>query len=166
MKKKVIALCAAVLALPLLTACGSGEDAAPAITISDPVVRSIDGMSMRNQETLKYMTGSFMTLANSSDKDVTLIGGVSDVAGMIEIHEVTDGNMTAMPEGLVIPAGGEVKLRMGGYHVMLMELAKKLVAGDEVTVTLEFDNGEKLDYTAPVKDIAMDDETYGREGGM
>ena len=120
MKKKVIALCAAILALPLLSACGLGEDAAPAITISDPVVRSIDGMSMRNPETMKFMTGSFMTLSNSSDKDVTLIGGVSDAAGMIEIHEVNDGNMTAMPEGLVIPAGGEVKLRMGGYHVMLM----------------------------------------------
>ena len=166
MKKKVIALCAAILALPLLSACGLGEDAAPAITISDPVVRSIDGMSMRNPETMKFMTGSFMTLSNSSDKDVTLIGGVSDAAGMIEIHEVNDGNMTAMPEGLVIPAGGEVKLRMGGYHVMLMELSKELVAGDEVTVILEFDNGEKVDYTAAVKDIAMDDETYGREGGM
>ncbi|CAN2176180.1 COG2847 Copper(I)-binding protein [Candidatus Nanopelagicaceae bacterium] len=166
MKKKVIALCAAILALPLLSACGLGEDAAPAITISDPVVRSIDGMSMRNPETMKFMTGSFMTLSNSSDKDVTLIGGVSDAAGMIEIHEVNDGNMSALPEGLVIPAGGEVKLRMGGYHVMLMELSKELVAGDEVTVTLEFDNGEKVDYTAAVKDIAMDDETYGREGGM
>lgn len=166
MKKKAIALCAAILALPLLSACGSSKDAAPAITISDPVVRSIDGMSMRNPETMKFMTGSFMTLSNSSDKDVTLIGGVSDAAGMIEIHEVKDGNMTAMPEGLVIPAGGEVKLRMGGYHVMLMELTKELTAGDEVTVTLEFDNGETVDYTAAVKDIAMDDETYGREGGM
>lgn len=166
MKKKVLALCAAVLAIPLLSACGASEDAAPAITISDPVVRSIDGMSMRNQETLKYMTGSFMTLSNTSDEDVSLIGGVSDVAGVIEIHQVTDGNMTAMPDGLLIPAGGEVKLRMGGYHVMLMELNRELVAGDEVTVTLEFSNGDKVEYTAPVKDIAMDDETYGREGGM
>jgi copper(I)-binding protein len=55
---------------------------------------------------------------------------------------------------------------MGGYHVMLMELTEKLAPGDEVDVTLEFSNGEKVDYTAPVKDIAMDDEVYGRAGGM
>ena len=85
---------------------------------------------------------------------------------MIEIHEVIDGVMTAMSGGLVIPAGGEVKLRMGGYHVMLMELADKLAAGDEVTVTLDFDNGDKVEYIAPVKEIAMDDEVYGVEGGM
>lgn len=153
-----------MLAISMLSACGSGESAAPAITISEPVVRSVDAISMQNPETMKFMTGSFMTLTNTSDEDVSLIGGVSDVAGIIEIHEISNGNMTAMPDGLVIPAGGEVKLRMGGYHVMLMELNRELVAGDEVTVTLEFDNGDKVDYTAPVKDIAMDDETYGVEG--
>jgi hypothetical protein len=33
-------------------------------------------------------------------------------------------------------------------------------------VTLEFSNGETLTYTAPVKEIAMDDEKYGVKGGM
>ena len=74
--------------------------------------------------------------------------------------------MVAMDGGLVIPANGSVELRMGGYHVMLMELNKNLVAGDEVDVTLEFSNGETLTYTAPVKEIAMDDEKYGVKGGM
>jgi copper(I)-binding protein len=107
-----------------------------------------------------------MTLTNSSDEDVTLVGGSSSVAGIIEIHEVIDGQMVAMDGGLVIPANGTVELRMGGYHVMLMELNKNLVAGDEVEVTLEFSNGETLTYTAPVKEIAMDDEKYGVKGGM
>ena len=166
MKKVFLSVIAAALLIPGLSGCGSSEEAGPVITITDPVARAIDDMSPINKETGKFMTGSFMTLSNTSDEDVSLIGGVSDVAGVIEIHQVTDGNMTAMPDGLLIPAGGEVKLRMGGYHVMLMELNRELVAGDEVTVTLEFSNGDKVEYTAPVKDIAMDDETYGREGGM
>jgi copper(I)-binding protein len=49
---------------------------------------------------------------------------------------------------------------------MLMELSSKLAAGDEVSVTLEFSNGDTVDYTAPVKMIAMDDEVYGVAGGM
>ena len=166
MKKVILAALAATLLATGLSGCGSEEAAGPAITITEPVVRAIDDMSPVNEATGKFMTGSFMTIANSSDADITLIGGSSAVAGMIEIHEVIDGVMTAMSGGLVIPAGGEVKLRMGGYHVMLMELADKLAAGDEVTVTLDFDNGDKVEYTAPVKEIAMDDEVYGVEGGM
>jgi periplasmic copper chaperone A len=166
MKKVILAALAATLLATGLAGCGSEEAAGPAITITEPVVRAIDDMSPANEATGKFMTGSFMTIANSSDADITLIGGSSAVAGMIEIHEVIDGVMTAMSGGLVIPAGGEVKLRMGGYHVMLMELADKLAAGDEVTVTLDFDNGDKVEYTAPVKEIAMDDEVYGVEGGM
>jgi copper(I)-binding protein len=120
-------------------------------------------MSPKNEESGKYMTGSFMTIANSSDEDITLTGGSSDVAGLIEIHEVIDGSMVPMSEGLVIPANGSVKLRMGGYHVMLMELNSELKAGDEVAVTLKFSDGSTVDYTAPVKTIAMDDEVYGVE---
>ena len=72
--------------------------------------------------------------------------------------------MLPMSDGLAVPANGDVKLRMGGYHVMLMEQAKELKAGEEVTVTLNFSNGESVDYTAPVKMIAMDDEVYGAFG--
>ena len=166
MKKVFLSVIAAALLIPGLAACGSSEEAGPVITITDPVARAIDDMSPANKETGKFMTGSFMTIANSSDEDITLTGGSSDVAGIIEIHEVIDGAMVPMANGLVIPANGEVKLRMGGYHVMLMELSSKLVAGDEVSVTLEFSNGDTVDYTAPVKMIAMDDEVYGVAGGM
>jgi copper(I)-binding protein len=166
MKKIFVSVLASALLLPVLASCGSNNDAGPAITITDPVVRAVDDMSPANEASGKFMTGSFMTISNSSDKDVTLTGGSSDVAGIIEIHEVIDGAMTPMANGLVIPAQGQVKLRMGGYHVMLMELASKLAAGDEVTVTLDFSNGDKVEYTAPVKMIAMDDEVYGVAGGM
>jgi copper(I)-binding protein len=166
MKKVFLSVAVLTTLLTGLSACGSSENTGPSITISDPVVRAVDEMSPANKATGKFMTGSFMTISNSSDKDVTLIGGTSDSAGIIEIHEVVNGAMTPMANGLVIPAKGEVKLRMGGYHVMLMELASKLVAGDEVTVTLEFSNGDRVPYTAPVKEIAMDDEVYGVAGGM
>jgi copper(I)-binding protein len=44
-----------------------------------------------------------------------------------------------------------------------MDLNNEIKAGDEVTVTLEFSDGQSVKYTAPVKDIAMDDEIYGVE---
>jgi copper(I)-binding protein len=49
---------------------------------------------------------------------------------------------------------------------MLLELDSALKAGEEVEVTLRFSDGTELTVTAPVKDIAMDDEIYGATGGM
>lgn len=163
--KKLAALLAAFVAVFALSACSSAEEL-PALSISEPVVRAVDPMSPVNETTGKSMTGSFMTITNNSDEDITLVGGSSPVAGIIEIHEVINGEMVAMDGGLVIPANGSVELRMGGYHVMLLELDHALTAGEEVEVTLEFSNGETLSFTAPVKDIAMDDEKYGIKGGM
>lgn len=107
------------------------------------------------------MTGSFMSITNNGDKDVSLIGGSSPVAGIVEIHEVLQGVMRPLTEGLVIPAGESVKLRMGGYHVMLMELSSELNAGDESEMTLRFSDGSEQTVIAPIREIAMDDEIYG-----
>lgn len=160
MKKGLIGFAVATLVATFLTGCGEKK---AEITIEDPVVRSIDAMSYKD-DAGKYMTGSFMTIKNSGGADVTLVGGSSKDAERIEIHEVVGGQMQPLSDGLVIKAGKSVKLRMGGYHVMLLGLNRDLKAGDEITVTLEFDDGQSIDYTAPVKDIAMDDEKYGAAG--
>ena len=160
MKKGLIGFAVATLVATFLTGCGEKK---AEITIEDPVVRSIDAMSYKD-DAGKYMTGSFMTIKNSGGADVTLVGGSSKDADRIEIHEVVGGQMQPLSDGLVIKAGKSVKLRMGGYHVMLLGLNRDLKAGDEITVTLEFDDGQSIDYTAPVKDIAMDDEKYGAAG--
>lgn len=160
MKKGLIGFALVALTAGLLTGCGEKK---AEIKILDPVVRSIDAMSYKD-DAGKYMTGSFMTLENSGGADVTLVGGSSVDADRIEIHEVVNGTMQPLSDGLVIKAGESVKLRMGGYHVMLLGLNRDLKAGDEVTVTLEFSDGQSIDYTAPVKDIAMDDEKYGATG--
>lgn len=160
MKKGLIGFAVAALVATFLTGCGEKK---AEITIEDPVVRSIDAMSYKD-DAGKYMTGSFMTIKNSGGADVTLVGGSSKDADRIEIHEVVGGQMQPLSDGLVIKAGKSVKLRMGGYHVMLLGLNRDLKAGDEITVTLEFDDGQSIDYTAPVKDIAMDDEKYGAAG--
>lgn len=164
--KKVLSLTAALFTVAAIASCGSTQSDSAGLVIENPVVRSIDSASYKNESSGKYMTGSFMTITNNGGEDVSLVGGSSPVAGIVEIHEVLNGVMQPMANGLVIPAGKSVKLRMGGYHVMLLELDRQLNAGDEVEVTLRFSDGSEQTVTAPVKDIAMDDEVYGAAGGM
>lgn len=166
-----LAIAAFALIALMLAACGGSDSSTEAassgaespIVITEPVVRASDDMTPVDETTGKQMTGSFMTIANNGSEDVTLEGGSTDAAERIEIHEVIDGEMVPMKGGLVIPAGGSQKLRMGGYHVMLMDLVKPLAAGDEITVTLHFSDGSTVEYVAPAKMIAMDDEKYGVE---
>lgn len=143
----------------------SSSSASNAITVVDPVVRATDELSPVGKESGKLMTGAFMTIKNSSGNEITLTGGSSPVAGKVEIHEVVNGAMTPMSGGLVIPANGEQLLRLGGYHVMLMDLANPIPAGEEVEVTLNFSDGEKVIVKAPTKSIGMDDEKYGPDSG-
>lgn len=157
-----------------LSACSSSSDsattesasavatpAASALVIADPTVRVTDDISPVSEETGKLMTGVFMTITNNSDQEVSLIGGSSPVAGKVEIHEVVDGAMVPKSGGVPIPAQGNQIFRMGGYHVMLLDLAGPINAGDEVPVTLEFSDGTTQVVTASARTIAMDDEKYG-----
>ena len=55
-------------------------------------------------------------------------------------------------DSIEIPAGESVELEPGGYHIMVLDLAADLVAGDTVEVTLTFDSGETQKVDAEVKE--------------
>lgn len=150
MKKSFFA--AIVAALVTLSACtvSGPEDHSGHIEVSNPYVRAADAV----------MTGMFLEITNNHDEDLVLVGGSSDAAEMIEIHTVVDGVMQKLEGGLTIAVGATETLKPGGNHVMLMGLTRPLEIGDEVTVTLTFDNGESIDVTAPVKEVNLDQEHY------
>ena len=66
------------------------------------------------------------------------------------------GGMMTMAEVEKIPvaAGTTVALEPGGYHIMLMELAKPLVVGEKVKVTLTFEKAGDVVVEAEVRDNA------------
>lgn len=147
------------------SATGSGTattDAASSIVVGDPWVRATAGTEDTS------MTAAFMTIDNTGDEDVTLVGASSEVAGMVEIHEMlmVDGAMAmqAMDAGLVIEAGRGKVLEPGGYHVMLMDVQTELAPGDEVALTLEFSDGSTEDLTVPVKEFTEEEGHYHEPG--
>ena len=136
--------------LPAVLALGTMAASAE-VTISEPWIRGmVTGQSA---------TGAFMAI--SSNEATALVGASSPVASKVEIHQMSmdQGVMKMRPlDRLQVPANGTVRLEPGGYHVMLIGVAKPLAKGDKVPLTLQFQgkDGKKTskEIMVEVRDIA------------
>ena len=97
-------------------------------------------------------TGAFMRLTPSAN--ARLVEARSPVAGVVEIHEMAMENdvmrMRQVP-GLDLSAGRTLELKPGGYHVMLMDLKQPLKAGEQVPITLVFEDAAQKRFTQEIK---------------
>jgi len=150
--KKLLALFATIFLSLSLASCASSSTS---VTISDPWVRSSEYSAAAGG-----MTGIFAKFENTTDNDITLTGGTTDIAAMVQTHTVIDGMMQEVKGGIVIPAHETVTLEPGGLHVMLMGLTKPIVAGDKVDFTFSFDDGSTQSFTLTAKPSDGGDEDY------
>ena len=51
-----------------------------------------------------------------------------------------------------LPAGEQVNLEPGGYHIMLFDLAKPIEEGESVPVTLSFESGDDITVDATARE--------------
>lgn len=152
------------LALAGCAAPGPSDAKGTAATMADQVTMTD---AFIKEPTKPMETAMYGKITNDATSEVVLVGGSSDVAGMVTVHKTNDeGKMEPLEGGLVIASGKLAKLEPGGNHIMLEGLSKTLAVGDEVTVTLKFKDGSTLDVTAPVKTVAGGDESYENSGGM
>lgn len=86
----------------------------------------------------------FMLLKNHSNRPIALVQVKAEGFEHIMLHQSMNKNgMHKMKhaENIVIPPQGELRFQHGGYHIMLMGIQKKIQSGDEIPLTLVFDNG-------------------------
>lgn len=129
----------AFLALaPLLAGCASSGS----VEITDYWVKSSD------MSTVGGMTAVYGTITNNGSEDVILVGGSTDVAGVVEVHEMSmiggEMKMQEIEGGLVIPAGKSVVLEPGGNHLMLMMLESDVLAGEKIEVLFDFEGAQDI----------------------
>jgi copper transport protein len=99
-------------------------------------------------------TAVYLTIDNGTTDAVSLMGSQSPDAERVELHQTMIENDFAhmMPlDVLVIRAGETVRIEPPGTHLMLIELNRDLVEGDEIPLTLTFDTGESKAVTAQVQ---------------
>lgn len=147
------------------TATDTATDTADA-DAADQLVEYSDGWV---KATDKDMTGVFGVIKNTGTEDLHLTGVKSDLGKRQELHETVPGGsgmmMREKEDGFVIPAGGELELKPGGNHIMLMELDEPITTGQEITLTLEFEGGKTQDVTVSARSFEGGNENYVPGGG-
>ena len=96
----------------------------------------------------------YMVVSNPSDRPVTIVGASSPAFHSIEFHRtVLEAGVARMveQERLQVPAGGQLALEPGGYHLMLMGAQRPLRAGDTVTINLSLHGGNDVNAEATVR---------------
>ncbi len=146
----------------LLTACTASSTAIKAgeLSIEDAWVRAAAVMgqtkdSMHTAGEAGTNTAAFFTIRNQGSQPDRLLAVESTAAKAVEIHQTKMENdimrMSPLPDGIEIPAGGEVSLAPGGLHIMLIGLKEDLKAGSSLELTLVFEQAGRVSLTVPVK---------------
>jgi periplasmic copper chaperone A len=152
------AIAPAIVAVTLVgVGCGSGGETVPVDTVVAPtvvattVLPAIEPVALptafdpwvRMPAVGQTVAAAYVTLVNTSDSDIALLGVSSPVA-TAELHEtVTDAEgvmrMQPRPQGFVVPASGELVFAPGGAHVMLADVdVLSLVTAQQVEMTFDF----------------------------
>lgn len=137
--KKILLICLSVLSFNCLAA-----DA--------PI--NVDNAYVRQAPPTQQVLAVFMTLNNDSDQPRALVRVEGDVADSIELHtHIHDNGVMRMRqvEKIDVPANGSIELQPGGFHIMLIGIKAPLSLGQEVELSLHFDDDSIKAITLPVK---------------
>ncbi len=128
------------------------------ITVSDAWARAtVPGQTV---------AGAYLKITSGST--TYLVGGSSPAAKAVELHLMSlENNVMKMRPlaRLELPAGTPVELKPGGYHLMLVDVAKPLMKGDQVAIklTVEDLNGRRqnIDIKAQVGELVAPGGQHG-----
>jgi copper(I)-binding protein len=111
----------------------------------------------------------YLTIENKGTAPDRLIGGSADIAGSVQVHEMSmdKGVMKMRPleDGLAIEPGKTVQLAPGAYHLMMLDLKAPLKQGDKVPVTLEFEKAGKVTVSLDVQGAGAKGPTTSPSSG-
>ncbi|NCX06467.1 MAG: copper chaperone PCu(A)C [Actinobacteria bacterium] len=159
MRKATLAVTTIAALTLFATSCGSSTSSTDTVAPDTTVVLTettftVDGAWARTSPMESTVGVVYMNITPSADD--ALVGASVDmaIAGMTQVHETTtaaDGSM-GMQEIASIPmtAGTPLALVPGGFHIMLMKLAKPLETGTSIAVTLTFESGATTIVDVPV----------------
>lgn len=98
-------------------------------------------------------TAGYVTITNSSNNPEKLLRVWSSTVGSVSVHQTKEENglFKMLPvDNLVLPANGQIKMRPGSYHIMIMDLDTPLTPESTITICFEFENSGIMHVVFPV----------------
>jgi copper(I)-binding protein len=99
------------------------------------------------------ITAGYGKITNTGDDSDYLLSVTTPAAAAAELHQSTDkgGVMTMAPvTRLEIPRMGAVELKPGGYHLMIMNVARPLKPGEKINLVFTFAHAGAVTVAADV----------------
>ena len=101
------------------------------------------------------ITAAYLSIYNDGKEADRLIGVSSSAAETVEVHQVIekDGMMHMQPVegGIELPSGGVVRVRPGGFHLMMIGLKAPIMPGDKLQLKLNFERLGPVNITATAR---------------
>ncbi|HEX5378251.1 MAG TPA: copper chaperone PCu(A)C [Phenylobacterium sp.] len=96
----------------------------------------------------------FMTVTNNGKAADTLKAVETPAARKVEMHKTSMAggvmSMQRLDAGVLLAPGQSISFAPGGYHLMLIGLAKATRSGDVIPATLVFASGARIKVEFPV----------------
>jgi copper(I)-binding protein len=149
MKRWMLVLLVALPALLGLATCGGGAEG-PQI--------EVEGAWARPSPKMAGAGAAYMVVKNRGNEADRLLSGQTPAAEVVELHEsFMDENdvmkMRPVEGGYVeVPAGGDVELKPGGLHIMLIKLAEPLETGATIPLILSFEKSGDVEIEVLISD--------------
>ena len=158
--KHIITLILLTFMLGLVACSSDNEEAEMDMPMSDAV--EVTGVWGRNSPMAAPNGAFYMVVTNGTDEDDKLLSASADICGVTELHEMytKENNVMGMrpvPDGYItVPAGGMAELKVGGMHVMCIDKSEAFEIGQEIPITLVFENAGEMEVIAEISEEAME----------
>ncbi|WP_026186033.1 copper chaperone PCu(A)C [Thioalkalivibrio thiocyanodenitrificans] len=153
----VLAVCMAALGTPALGQHGTHQ------------VEITGDAWVRATPPKRTVTAAYLAIRNTGDEVRRVVGASSTVAGRAELHTHIHDRESGMMQMrhvdfIELPPGETVRLAPGGLHIMMMDVTRDLQPGMTVPLSLEFDDGHRLEVEVPVHREAPHASGHGSHG--
>jgi copper(I)-binding protein len=123
----------------------------------------IDDAWIAEAPPVSKVMAAYMEIENETSQDRQAISIQCGEFERAEFHRTVDKQGMASMEHqpmLNIPADSELDLEPGGYHVMLFNPARRLLAGETTPCNIEFDDGTTIDFELEVRKSSVEDHSH------
>lgn len=139
----------------LLSACDQKENTAETQGVEQKQEMTLSAVNPTVRKSTGPNTAAYMTIKQAGNEPDALVKVECEHATLVELHDHVsqDGVMKMTPvEKITIPGNGEVELKSGSLHIMLLGLKESFQTQDKILLTLHFEKAGKLEVACDLID--------------